>query len=141
MAYHTVTTTWKENMAFETDNPLGNTVIIDTSKENGGDASGLSPKAMMLSSLAGCSGLDVVALLNKMRVEVDDFKIVVKGELTEEHPKYYNIVTVDYHFTGNNLKKDKIEKAVALSVEKYCGVMEMFRKFAEVKIDIFYHKK
>ncbi|HBI41102.1 MAG TPA: osmotically inducible protein OsmC, partial [Tenacibaculum sp.] len=55
--------------------------------------------------------------------------------------KYYNIVTVDYHFTGNNLKKDKIEKAVALSVEKYCGVMEMFRKFAEVKIDIFYHKK
>ena len=84
MAYHTVTTIWKENMAFETDNPLGNNVIIDTSKENGGDASGLSPKAMMLSSLAGCSGLDVVALLSKMRVEVDDFKIILRNILDKK---------------------------------------------------------
>ncbi len=141
MAEHTVTTTWKEKMAFETDNPLGHSVIIDTTEENGGDASGLAPKAMMLSSLAGCSGLDIVALLKKMRAEVDDFKMVVKGELTEEHPKYYHTVWVDYHFTGSDLKEDKIEKAVNLSVEKYCGVMEMFRKFAEVKIDIHFHKK
>ena len=92
MAQNIVTTVWKEKMTFESDNPLGNKIIIDTSEENGGSGSGVSPKAIMLSSLAGCSGLDIVALLKKMRVELDDFEMVVKGELTEEHPKYYHTV-------------------------------------------------
>ncbi|WP_272150573.1 OsmC family protein [Tenacibaculum aiptasiae] len=139
MASHTVTTVWKENMQFETDNPSGHKVLIDTSEENGGNNSGLGPKAMMLSSLAGCSGLDVVSLLKKMRTSVNDFKMEVTGELTEEHPKYYDKVTVDYHFYGANLDEDKINKAVKLSIDKYCGVMEMFRKFAEVKTAIHFH--
>ncbi|MCF2874561.1 MULTISPECIES: OsmC family protein [unclassified Tenacibaculum] len=139
MASHTVTTVWKENMQFETDNPSGHKVLIDTSEENGGNNSGLGPKAMMLSSLAGCSGLDVVSLLKKMRTSVNDFKMEVTGELTEEHPKYYDKVTVDYHFYGDNLDEDKINKAVKLSIDKYCGVMEMFRKFAEVKTAIHFH--
>ncbi|RBW59799.1 OsmC family peroxiredoxin [Tenacibaculum sp. E3R01] len=141
MAQHTVTTIWKENMQFETDNPSGHKVLIDTSKDNGGNNSGLAPKAMMLSSLAGCSGLDVVSLLKKMRIIVDDFKMDATGELTEEHPKYYHTVTLNYHFTGTNLDEDKITKAVNLSVEKYCGVMEMFRKFAKINISIHFHKK
>lgn len=140
MAQHIVTTTWQENMQFISDNPSGHQVTIDTSEENGGNNSGLGPKAMMLSSLAGCSGLDVVSLLKKMRVDLADFKMVVTGELTEEHPKYYHTVHVEYHFTGADLKEDKIEKAVELSVDKYCGVMEMFRKFATVKTSIHYHK-
>ncbi|WP_299132140.1 OsmC family protein [uncultured Tenacibaculum sp.] len=141
MAQHTVTTIWKENMQFETDNPSGHKVLIDTSEGNGGNNSGLAPKAMMLSSLAGCSGLDVVSLLKKMRIIVDDFKMDATGELTEEHPKYYHTVTLNYHFTGTNLDEDKITKAVNLSVEKYCGVMEMFRKFAKINISIHFHKK
>ena len=141
MAQNIVTTVWKEKMTFESDNPLGNKIILDTSEENGGSSSGVSPKAMMLSSLAGCSGFDIIALLKKMRVEVDDFEMIVKGELTEEHPKYYHTVWVDYHFKGSDLNEDKIEKAVNLSVDKYCGVMEMFRKFAEVNIKTHYHKK
>lgn len=141
MAQHTVTTIWKENMQFETDNPSGHKVLIDTSEDNGGNNSGLAPKAMMLSSLAGCSGLDVVSLLKKMRIIVDDFKMDATGELTEEHPKYYHTVTLNYHFTGTNLDEDKITKAVNLSVEKYCGVMEMFRKFAKINISIHFHKK
>ena len=141
MASHTVTTVWKENMQFETDNPSGHKVLIDTSEENGGNNSGLGPKAMMLSSLAGCSGLDVVSLLKKMRTSIADFKMEVTGELTEEHPKYYGKVSVDYHFYGDNLDEDKINKAVNLSIEKYCGVMEMFRKFAEVKTAIHFHNQ
>lgn len=135
---HTVTTTWKQNLQFESDNPSGHKVLIDTSVENGGQNSGLSPKAMMLSSLAGCSGLDVISILNKMKVTVDDFKIITTGELTEEHPKYYHSVHVIYQFFGNELPQDKLKKAVDLSVEKYCGVMEMFRKFAKITIDIEY---
>jgi putative redox protein len=137
---HKVTTTWKQNLQFESDNPSGHSVLIDTSIENGGQNSGLAPKAMMLSSLAGCSGLDVISILNKMKVKVDDFNITTIGELTEEHPKYYNKVSVIYQFSGANLPQDKLKKAVDLSVEKYCGVMEMFRKFAEVTIKIEYIK-
>ena len=140
MSTNTVTTIWTENMQFKSDNPSGHELHIDAGEEFGGNSAGMRPKALMLSSLAGCSGLDVVALLNKMRVEIDKFKIVVKGELTDEHPKFYHKVKVDYHFTGNNLAEDKIEKAVSLSVEKYCGVMEMFRQFAKIETEIFINK-
>lgn len=138
---NTVITVWKENMLFESDNPSGHSVLIESGTEHGGNEIGLRPKAMMLSSLAGCTGLDIVSLLKKMRAEVDDFKLVVNGELTDEHPKYYHSVTVEYHFYGKDLKEDKINKAVDLSIEKYCGVMEMFRQFAELKTEIYFHKK
>jgi len=136
---HIITTVWKKNLQFESNNPSGHTVLMDTSVENGGENSGLAPKAMMLSSLAGCSGLDVISVLNKMKVQVDDFKIITTGKLTDEHPKYYHNVHVVYQFFGKNLPLDKLKKAVDLSVEKYCGVMEMFRRFAKVTIEIEYN--
>lgn len=141
MASHTVTTVWKENMQFESDNPSGHTVLIDTSEKNGGQNSGLGPKAMMLSSLAGCSGLDVVSVLKKMKTTIDDFKMIVTGELTTEHPVIYQTVTVDYHFYGTELDENKINKAVKLSVDTYCGVLAMFRKFADVKTNTHFHNK
>ncbi|MCI2229240.1 OsmC family protein [Polaribacter sp. MSW13] len=141
MTTNTVTTIWKGNNDFETNNPSEHKLIMFNNSDDNGTKVGFAPKALMLSSLAGCSGLDVVSLLKKMRAEVTDFKIEVTGELTEEHPKFYYKVKVDYHFSGNDLKEDKIKKAVDLSVEKYCGVMEMFRQFAEVKTEIFLHKK
>jgi len=136
---HKVVTHWKGNLQFESDNPSGKLVLMDTSPENGGYNSGLSPKAMMLASLAGCSGLDVVSVLKKMKVPFSDFRIDTSGELTDEHPKYYHSVSVEYHFYGENLDETKIQKAVNLSIDKYCGVMEMFRKFAEIKTSIHYH--
>ena len=140
MVSHTVTTVWVENMQFETDNPNGHKALIDTTKEHGGNSSGLGPKAMMLSSLAGCSGLDIVSLFKKKRVVIDDFKIEITGELTDEHPKYYHTVSVGFYFYGTNLDENKINKVVNLSVDKYCGVMEMFRKFATVKTAVHFHK-
>ena len=135
----TVITTWKENMILESDNPHGNHVLMETESNFGGTNTGLNPKALMLSSIGGCTGLDVLSLFKKMRVEVDDIKIIVNGELTDEHPKYYNKVSIDYHFTGTDLNEAKINKAVDLSVERYCGVIEMFRQFAEVKTNIHFH--
>ena len=75
---HTITTEWQHNMVFTSDNPSGLSVQIDSSEEFGGTQSGLRPKALMLSSLAGCSGLDVISFLTKMRVTVDNFKIINK---------------------------------------------------------------
>jgi putative redox protein len=140
MATNLVTTTWKKNMQFESDNPSGISLTMDAGEENGGEGKGYRPKALMLSSLAGCSGLDVVSLLKKMHAEVAEFRIDVTAELTEEHPKFYNKVKVDYHFSDSELQPKKIQKAVNLSVTKYCGVMEMFRQFAEVEIEIFLHE-
>ncbi|WP_412987286.1 OsmC family protein [Pontimicrobium sp. IMCC45349] len=134
-----ITTVWKGGMKFESDNPSGKTVMMDTDVEGSNERFGLSPKAMMLSSLAGCSGLDVVSILDKMKIDGYDFKMDVEGELTDEHPKYYHTVTLDYHFTGKDLNEKKIKKAVDLSIEKYCGVMEMFRRFAKINTNIHFH--
>jgi putative redox protein len=134
-----ITTVWKGGMKFESDNPSGKMVMMDTDVEGSNERFGLSPKAMMLSSLAGCSGLDVVSILDKMKVDGYDFKMDVEGELTDEHPKYYHTVTLDYHFTGKDLNEAKIKKAVDLSIEKYCGVMEMFRRFAKINTNIHFH--
>ncbi len=136
-----ITTKWLSNMAFESNNPSGHNFKIDIAKEDGGDGSGMRPKALMLSSLAGCSGLDVASLIKKMKLKVDEFTIETIANLTDEHPKYYDKVTIEYHFHGTNLKEDKLQRAVDLSVEKYCGVMEMFRQFAELKIETIFHEK
>lgn len=133
-----IVTHWQGGLTFESDNPSGKLVTMDTDVE-GQERKGLSPKAMMLSSLAGCSALDVISILDKMNEEIDDFKIEVSGELTDEHPRFYNSVVVDYHFYGTDLNKKKCERAVNLSVEKYCGVMEMFRQFAKIETSIHYH--
>ena len=124
-------------MLFESEADEGS-VMIDAAPEAGGQGKGLRPKAMMLTSLAGCSAMDIASLLKKMRAEVDDFKIEVEATLTDEHPKYYDKVHVVYRFFGSDFKKAKIEKAVNLSVENYCGVMEMFRKFAAITTEIIY---
>lgn len=128
---------WKGQMLFESEAAEGS-VLIDAAPEAGGQGKGLRPKAMMLTSLAGCSAMDIASLLKKMRAEVDDFKIDVEATLTDEHPKFYDKVHVIYHFFGSDFKKAKIEKAVNLSVERYCGVMEMFRKFAAITTEIIY---
>ena len=141
MEKNIVTTVWTQKEQFESDNPSGHKLtMFSAADEENKDTIGFGPKALMLSSLAGCSGLDVVSLLKKMRAEVADFKIEVTGELTDEHPKFYNKVKVDYHFSDAELQPDKIQKAVNLSVTKYCGVMEMFRQFAEISIEIHLHK-
>ena len=136
-----ITTKWLGEMAFESNNPSGLNLKIDASPDDGGKGEGLRPKALMLSSLAGCSGLDVASLIKKMKLEVDDFHIETIANLTDEHPKYYDTVTIEYHFYGSNLKEEKLKKAVDLSVEKYCGVMEMFRRFAELEIALVFHYK
>ncbi len=134
---NTVITKWSQDMKFETMLPNGVSLMLGSSAE--GDEKIPSPKVLMLSSLAVCSGLDVVSILEKMKIQLSDFKITSEANLTDEHPKYYNNVSLGYHFYGEDLDKAKINKAVNLSITKYCGVMEMFRSFAEIKTEIYYN--
>ena len=80
--------------------------------------------------------MDVISILKKMRVEYEGLNIEVEGELTEEHPKYYHTITIVYKFKGKDLSMDKLEKAVSLSQDRYCGVTAMLNKAARIKHSI-----
>lgn len=117
---------WLKEMTFEAE-VNDHTIVMDADELNGGNNLGPRPKLLSLVSLAGCTGMDVISILKKMKVEPQEFHISVEGELTEEHPKYYERITVTYHFKGSNLPHDKIQKAISLSQDKYCGVSAMLR--------------
>lgn len=132
---HVVDMSWTDKMAFETDMD-GHKVIIDASEEVGGSDLGPRPKKLMLTALAGCTGIDVVMILKKMKVDFDDLNVIVEGELTEEHPKYYNKMKIIYQFKGKDLPLAKLEKAVKLSEEKYCGVSAVYKHAMEMETEI-----
>ena len=132
---HTVDMSWTDKVAFES-NMDGHKVITDATKEVGGSDLGPRPKKLMLTSLAGCTGIDVIMILKKMKVEPEAFNVIVEGELTEEHPRYYHKIKVIYKFKGKNLPKDKLEKAVKLSEEKYCGVSAVYKKAIDMETEI-----
>ncbi len=131
MATNTINSIFEGGMAFTTAIRSHN-ITIDLSKENGGNDLGSSPKILMLVSLAGCTGVDVVAILNKMKVNFSEFSINVHAHLTETEPKTYDEVVVTYLIKVDEKDQSKMERAVALSQDKYCGVSEMFRAFAKL---------
>lgn len=126
---------WLENMAFKTQ-INGHELILDASSEGGGEDRGPRPKILMMVALAGCTGMDVVSILRKMRVELEGFNVRVEGELTEEHPKHYTSMKVIYEFKGKDLPTDKLEKAVNLSEERYCGVSASYKKAMNISTEI-----
>lgn len=106
-------------------------VPMDTTDDQS-SGHGASPKKLMLAALAGCTGIDVVSILEKMKVGFTDFSIEIEATLTEEHPKIYNKVFVIYSIKVAENDKPKVERAVQLSKEKYCGVSAMFGHFATI---------
>jgi len=130
-----VSTRWLENMSFESE-INGHKIIIDAKEEVGGQDRGPRPKPLMLAALGGCTSMDVVSILKKMRIELLSLNVIVEGELSEEHPKRFQKMHVVYEVEGDNLPMDKIEKAVSLSEEKYCGVSAVYREVLEITSEI-----
>lgn len=126
---------WLNKMAFDIELNEHH-FTIDADPKFGGENRGPKPKGLLLSSLAGCTGMDVVSILKKMKIEDYKLEINVEGELTEEHPKIYHTINLVYNFTGANLPENKIKKAVELSETRYCGVSEMLRKASTIKTKI-----
>jgi len=122
-------------MAFITELD-GHKLIVDADESVGGHNLGMRPKKLMLTALAGCTAMDVISLLKKMRVEPDAFNVRVDGALTDEHPKYYKSMHIIYEFKGDNLPLDKLQKAIELSQEKYCGVSALYQKAIKVTYEI-----
>lgn len=137
MTTHNVTTVFNQHMSFTADID-GHKITMDDPSDEISDNSGPSPKRMMLASLAGCTGIDIVSILNKMKVEFSNFSIHVHAALTNEHPRIYNLVKITYKIKLAEEDKPKMIKAVNLSTEKYCGVFAMFKNFAKMDTEIDY---
>ena len=130
-----VNVSWMDGMAFEAS-VSGKKIIMDADVSVGGNDRGPRPKPLMMVSIAGCTGMDVISILEKMRVKVDKFNVKVEGELTEEHPKHFSKMNIIYEFSGKDLPMKKLEKAVNLSQDRYCGVSFNYRKSFELSHEI-----
>jgi len=113
------------------------TIPIDTTVTGGGADSGFNPKALLLSSLAGCTGIDIVSILQKMRVQFSDLKIEVEAHQTDTEPKVFKDFHITYRIKTDPSNESKVKKAVDLSMDKYCGVSAMLRKHAAIYYEIF----
>jgi len=131
----TINLTWKEGMHFTTQ-INGHELHLDTDNKSGGTDQGPRPKPLLLAALAGCTAMDVISILAKMKVVPEDFDIKVNANLGEEHPMQYTSMHLVYIFKGKDLPMDKITKAIELSQEKYCGVSAMFKKFLKLTYEI-----
>ncbi len=99
---------------------------------SGGQDQGPRPKGLLLSALAGCTGMDVAALLRNRKMEYDTFSVEVDADLTDEHPKVYSSYHITYSFQGDALDAEKIKKAIHLSQERFCGVTAVLEKAAPI---------
>ena len=127
--------TWKDGMAFDVSLE-GSEFKIDASEQFGGRGYGPKPKSLVLSALGGCTGMDVVSILGKMRVPFDSLSIEVSGDLTDEHPKVYHQIHITYRFTGDALDEAKINRAIELSQTRYCGVTKMLESTATITHEV-----
>ncbi|TMI70053.1 MAG: OsmC family protein [Bacteroidetes bacterium] len=117
-------TKWKHDGVFESHQEGSDkSITIDTDRKQGP-----GPKSLLLSGLAGCSGIDVIDILKKQRVEFSDFSIDVESETTTDHPKVFRDISVTYSIRTDPANEKKVKKAIELSLDKYCGVSAMLKK-------------
>lgn len=128
--------TLKEGMNFIGDLE-GFDISIDADAAVGGEGKGPKPKGLLLMSLAGCTAMDVISILRKMQQEPEAFSVETEGEVADEHPMVFTKIKITYRIKGD-VAHDKAEKAVSLSLDRYCGVTAMLRKACPVDFEIVY---
>ncbi len=131
-----VRTRWTSGMRFEGTTAEGLGIVMDAHPEHGVSGAGPAPMETLLLALAGCTGMDVVSILRKMRAPVDRLAIEVSGERAQEHPRVLTAIHLRYVAAGEGLQPGQVEKAVGLSQEKYCSVSAMLRKAAPITYDV-----
>jgi putative redox protein len=130
-----------EGSTFLAKGPSNHWVVMDAKAENRGQDGGARPIELVLMALGGCSGIDVELILNKMRIGIRDFRIQLIGERAETQPRKFTKIKLVYHFWGRELPKQKLERAVQLSEEKYCSVTHTINESVKIESDIVLHKE
>lgn len=126
------TVRWMEGLSFTATPESGATITLDTLPEHGGTGRGPSPMETVLLALGGCTGMDVVSILQKMRAPLEGVEIRISADRANEHPRVFTKIHLEYVFTGRGLAADQVKRAVELSQEKYCSVSAMLRNAAEL---------
>ena len=121
-----------KGISFEGKTDSNHWITMDGPENFGGSDAGIRPKELLLLSLAGCTASDVISILQKKRVKLDDFEMNISSEMTEVHPKVYSKIDLEYVFYGKDIKIKDVERAIELSETKYCGVTAMFEKAMEI---------
>jgi putative redox protein len=116
-----VTVNWQGKKRFEAIGESNHPVVMDAKREIGGDDQGPRPMELLLMGLGGCTGIDIVMILEKMRLTVDSFRIEVDGIRREEYPQKFTGITMKYVLKGPDLTREKVERAIRLSEQKYCS--------------------
>jgi putative redox protein len=117
----------------------GHWVPMDTTPDVGGTDGGSRPVELLLLALGGCTSMDVLSILAKKRIKLDDFELAIEAERAEEHPRVLTRIDLVYHFYGDDLRGPDLQQAVHLSHEKYCSVSAMLRRSAPVESRIEVH--
>jgi putative redox protein len=138
MAQHEIETQWMGKMQF---NALvnGHTIVIDAPERAGGEDNGPIPKPFILTALSGCTGMDIIAILRKEQITLQELNIKVTGELTKQQPIEYISIHLVYDIKGNELFRDAAMNAVTTSQEKYCGVSSMLKKALPVTWEVHFN--
>jgi len=123
---------WIDGMRFVATDSTGHSIVMDASKQVGGEGSGFSPLQLLLAALGGCTGIDIVDIMRKQRQQMDDLEIEVSGERVKEPPRVYDKIHVEYKVKGRGIKEKAVQRAIRLSEEKYCSVGAMLKAKAEV---------
>ncbi|MBK6678820.1 MAG: OsmC family protein [Ignavibacteriales bacterium] len=116
-------------------------ITMDGPEDFGGSNAGIRPKELMLLALGGCTGSDVVSILQKKRIDVRSFEINITAEMTDDHPKVYSSMNIEYVFKGKGIKDSDVERAIELSQTKYCGVTKMYEKAMEITHSFTIHNE
>ena len=107
-------------------------VTMDGPEDFGGSNAGIRPKELLLLGLGGCTGSDVISILSKKRIKIDDFEINVEADMADEHPQVFTKMHIEYVFYGKDINPKDVERAIDLSQTKYCSVTAMFQKAMEI---------
>lgn len=125
---------WKGGLKFEGVGQFGNITITDGGKKAGGNEEGAKPTELLLYAIAGCTGIDVVRILEKQRQELTGLEIVMDAHQQDEYPKPFHTIEVKYIFHGKNLDDKKLAKAIELSESKYCVVSQTIKEETKIVV-------
>ena len=119
-------------MTFRATTATGHDVMMDSSPDVGGSASAASPMELVMAGLGGCTGMDVISILRKMRQDVTNYEVRVSGERATEHPRIFTNIQVEHVLQGRSLRVDSVKRAVELSATRYCPAAAMLGSAARI---------
>lgn len=123
---------WVDNLQFVGESGTGHAIVMDGDVSVGGNNTGVRPTELLLIGLGGCSGMDIVSILQKKRLQVTDMSINIKGEKADTYPKRFTDIEIEFIIRGKDLTEDAVKRAVDLSMEKYCSVKATLEGSAKI---------